>query len=74
MVVLIELSSVVDYGELTTFSQVLANTTKNRITGEQLLNGKWNNKILLSKITLRECLQDIHNHKNIDVARVVDMF
>ena len=50
MVVLIELSSVVEYGELTTFSQVLANTTKNRITGEQLLNGKWNNIILLSKI------------------------
>ena len=40
MVALIELSSVVDYGELTTFSQVLASTTESRTTGEQLLNGK----------------------------------
>ena len=40
MVVLIELSSVVDYGELTTFSKVLANTTESSIPRDQQRNGK----------------------------------
>ena len=40
MVVLIDFSSVVGHGELTTFSQALANTTENSIPRDQQLNGK----------------------------------
>ena len=40
MVVLIELSSLVGYGQLTTFFQVLANATESSTPRDQQRNGK----------------------------------